>query len=674
MEPHDDAARVALACEVCRKRKRKCDGIQPRCSWCINKNVECHYVFERPRKRKLDHNYAMDLEAQIALLKDEVRRLENLNPSAVRPAQVAEILAEVGNDDGGIQTGSHRAPLLPADSASTSDLDETNDSNAISDVSSLMWRLKVGDNGETTFIGPSGNFCFSADASEGTKLTQENLEEDQINLEHDLRPQHRRLGEKLLGLFIRYINPVHQFIDVETLVKIQGRILTPDLRLLRSSAIAAGSLYADALEDRMFGQAQASELEFRAMETSRSYPTISTAEALSIMCWRELSLGHENMGWMYNGMACSLALHLGLTVSSLKHLQANVAELDVPEVLQTRRLRVKALWSVVLIDRIATSLLGRHCMLPWRRVQAPSYLEVADRPVTIDEVVFDYHCRLWFIHDQYMDRIYSFEFNGLEDVERQRLLIEAREQLLSFRRHLDPRLHLKREDNESVVLFCHMSYHMSQILIHRPYLNEPPRSSAHRLSIRSMTAEAADIVRLIREYEKMETLDKAPPFMVHSVLTAAITLLLNATSTQPNLKTQSINRIRVCFNALEAMSSRWPSARNAINVLRELANRWKIIMALPMRYSAPLASEYQPGLHEGERSNDGQSHPFSFSTGGTGQNTYAGERTEAIESVSAWESINPTDFVDYGLLDLDLLTPAAWDNPTVHNYVDDAQD
>lgn len=49
-----------------------------------------------------------------------------------------------------------------------------------------------------------------------------------------------------------------------------------------------------------------------------------------------------------------------------------------------------------------------------------------------------------------------------------------------------------------------MSYNMSQLLIHRPYVKEPVDSAAHRLSLRTMSIAAGAMVRLLRRYEKLD--------------------------------------------------------------------------------------------------------------------------------------------------------------------------
>lgn len=156
------------------------------------------------------------------------------------------------------------------------------------------------------------------------------------------------------------------------------------------------------------------------------------------------------------------------------------------------------------------------------------------------------------------------------------------------------------------VIFCHMAYHMSQLLIHRPYLKDPAGNHARQVADRTTTLESASMVELIRKYQKIGSFDKVPLFVVHSVQTAAISLLLDATSEQPAVRSQSINRFRTCVDALESMGSRWFIAKRAITALRELAERWKIVIALPMRYSGPLERskiiQTVPGLENSESS------------------------------------------------------------------------
>lgn len=183
---------------------------------------------------------------------------------------------------------------------------------------------------------------------------------------------------------------------------------------------------------------------------------------------------------------------------------------------------------------------------------------------------------------------YSFEFPTLTFAEKNKLLMDARERVVTFHQEIDDRLRVGKVLHSSYVACFQMSYQMSLILIHRPYLREPPDSVSYRLALRSMTTAATTIASLIRAYQKLESFERAPFYVVHNILTAAIMHLLSATSSETTLRQQSITRFRVCVAALEELQNTWPRAKKSINLLQELANRWNVVFALPMRLSNVL--------------------------------------------------------------------------------------
>ncbi|KAG5829852.1 hypothetical protein H9Q74_000005 [Fusarium xylarioides] len=537
--------RVAKACEACRRRKRKCDGSSP-CSSCLKNSIECVYILERPKRKQRDSELVSSLEDQVLALKDYVRKLEAACGYANLPTF---------------------APSSLEDEGSSHTVDDSQ-SSAINDVSSMMWRMNLHGSGETSFVGPSGSFCFpvSGHGIETQSTSPETEESVQV----------------LLDLFRQHINSVHHFVSpqvIETLKAPEGL----DGELLQAAVLAAASLFADSQ-----GQVYADQAEAIVMKCCRTITNVVTIQALAILTWRELALENENNAWLYNSMAASLVVHLGLHVSSLE----NVMQIPVgPPSDIDKSVRVQTFWSVFLMDRISTSMLGRNCMIPWRRVRATPYLKACSNPTT-EDTVFDAHCQMWFIHDRYMDKIYSFEFGELEPFERHQILSEARDHHMNFFRQMGRDLELRKNNMNPQVILLHMVYNMSLLLIHRPYLREPKDSTAHQLSIRTNMTSAHALVRLIRQYDKEAKMENAPFFAIHCVLTAAVSLLLNATSTNSNIRSQSVHRFRVCVDALDKMK-RWTRARRGLLLLRELANRWRVVSALPMRYSVPLVAPTQ---------------------------------------------------------------------------------
>ncbi|PYH94821.1 hypothetical protein BO71DRAFT_419028 [Aspergillus ellipticus CBS 707.79] len=564
MDTEKPNPRVPVACKVCRKRKRKCDRVQPNCSPCIAKNVECQYISNRRPKRKRDSGYVTGLEVQIEMLKEEVRRLENLNPSVGRPEEISTILLEEPLDES------------IADEAEHISAPSTSRPKAIDDVSALMWCMKIEDSGEPTFIGPSGNFCFPV-APHISKTTRTNSSGKPMRtgfLDNSIDPQRLYASEtthrkNLIDIFIRLINPVHQFLNIASISQIQQDNLSPQHDLVQTAVLAAGALLSDDPASDAFGCVMASKVEESVLQSCRQYPSVLVIQALSIMCWRELALDQHNMAWMYNSMCGSMLLHLGIPAISLHNPKDYEVELgDQSPNLNTHSIQLRALWSSVFLDRYAAVAAVRTSCLHLILSRSSSFLNA---------LAFDHHCRLWFIHDQYMDRIYSFDFGTLENGERYRLLLDAHETLFSFHRQLDPRVQTGTKNTSPTAILLHIK--------------------SHRLCVRSMSTAAAAMVRLIHDYERIADFDKVPLFVPHSVLTAAITLLLNATSKQQILRDQSIRRFRVCYNAIWKMRTRWIKAKKAISLLQQLAQRWEVMIALPLQngFPLPFASEwYQP--------------------------------------------------------------------------------
>lgn len=211
-------------------------------------------------------------------------------------------------------------------------------SSAINDVSSMMWRMNI-HGGETSFVGPSGSFCFPVSGHIETQSTSHEAQES---------------VQVLLDLFRQHINSVHHFVSpqaIETLIAPE----TLDGELLQASVLAAASLFTNSQ-----GQTYADQAEAIVMRCCRTIPNVVTIQALAILTWRELALENENNAWLYNcmypssaltqanvsAMAASLVVHLGLHVSSLE----NVMQVGPPSDIDMS-VRVQTFWSAFLMDR-----------------------------------------------------------------------------------------------------------------------------------------------------------------------------------------------------------------------------------------------------------------------------------------------------------------------------------
>ncbi|OCK80582.1 hypothetical protein K432DRAFT_404599 [Lepidopterella palustris CBS 459.81] len=69
--------RIAQACDRCRSKKIRCDGIRPSCSQCVNVGFECK-TSDKLSRRAFPRGYTESLEERVRSLEAEVRELKDL--------------------------------------------------------------------------------------------------------------------------------------------------------------------------------------------------------------------------------------------------------------------------------------------------------------------------------------------------------------------------------------------------------------------------------------------------------------------------------------------------------------------------------------------------------------------------------------------------------------------
>ena len=70
-------SRIAQACDRCRSKKIRCDGITPCCSQCANVGFECK-TSDKLSRRAFPRGYTESLEERVRALETEVKGLKDL--------------------------------------------------------------------------------------------------------------------------------------------------------------------------------------------------------------------------------------------------------------------------------------------------------------------------------------------------------------------------------------------------------------------------------------------------------------------------------------------------------------------------------------------------------------------------------------------------------------------
>ncbi|KAK1584901.1 fungal-specific transcription factor domain-containing protein [Colletotrichum navitas] len=555
-----------------------------------------------------DEDYVRALEAQVhslllALEKQnagsEPSPALNLSPRASQSGEPDAAVKE--NPDGGNSTAGDNSvedvgPNVQdvsshegnGSSAGNDPLGQDRSQLAMEELCVMLWRINVGD-GVTIIDDPKTGSHYAVEAM-------------QQPVSHVTPTEHvlaycrqQGLVDEMASLFLKNINREHQFTPYTTLDFLQRYPYEPPHEaLLHSAIIATGATFSRRPDAVIIGDAFAEFAESLIFSCCRQNPTVKVVQGLTMMSWRSLALGRDHFSWMYISMAAGMCVYLRLHVLALEECEARQFDANEED--------IRTFWMFYIGDRTAISILGRNCALPWRRVNVPSFETTFESPTAdIYQLSFAWQCKLWYLHDQYMDQVFSTSFESLPVSQQVRILVASQENLSTFFRSRHDRLHLSGDSTPKPVLQFHLAYQMTILITMPPFLrmfaaiSRPsstsetgnvagPNSEFILLVLRSLTMAATAVARLVRTYRRGHGFEEPPnPVIVHHLLSASVVHLMNATSRNPALRHQSTYWLRQCLELLRELQTSWPErASKSVMIIRILARRWGVMRALPM--------------------------------------------------------------------------------------------
>ncbi|KAH8205667.1 hypothetical protein TruAng_000161 [Truncatella angustata] len=556
----------------------------------------------RPRRKYWDEDYVASLENQVKTLLaalDAKNAGSSTSPgNLVEPSYSKTELASTSVTDHNRYNGNYGAD--PDTSSQREKCEEPDDRSvtAMEELSVMMWRTNIGD-GVTIISDAAADAQHRVDSSE------------QVDPQDFIPPppkvllycQDSALLHELTTLFLENINQEQQFTSYKSTDFLKGYPYQSfGETFLHSALLATGAAFSSRADAKEIGDAFAHFAESLIFPCFRQSPNVKVVQGLSIMAWRSLALGRDHFGWIFISMAAGLCVHLRLHVLALEECEARSWQPQMED--------IRTFWMFYLIDRTAISVLGRNCVLPWRRVNVPDFdVSFDSKTADIAQISFMWQCKLWYLHDEQMDQIFTSKFEAMPAEQQAYLLVATHEALSNFFKSRDRRLDLRGQETSRHVLFFHMSYQMASLVTLPPFLrcfamskvDSKGESTANPnyiiLILRSLTSAASMMIRLVRMYRDAhsEQWKTANPVIIHHLLSAAIVLLMNATSQTTSLRSQSTRWLKTCMELLVHLSQPWPNRANkTIKVIRVLADRWGVLGALPHQFSYPVELAASP--------------------------------------------------------------------------------
>ncbi|KAF6833920.1 transcriptional activator protein acu-15 [Colletotrichum plurivorum] len=153
-------SRIAQACDRCRSKKIRCDGIRPTCSQCSNVGFECR-TSDKLSRRAFPRGYTESLEERVRQLESEVRELKDLLDEK---DEKIDMLSRMHGNHSSHHHSSHRSPSVAASahspaSAADSRKDSTPPKEDTFRVQASPLLLGV-ENSDSYFMGPSSGRAF----------------------------------------------------------------------------------------------------------------------------------------------------------------------------------------------------------------------------------------------------------------------------------------------------------------------------------------------------------------------------------------------------------------------------------------------------------------------------------------------------------------------------------
>ncbi|OQD89012.1 hypothetical protein PENANT_c003G03705 [Penicillium antarcticum] len=368
LAPTDDTTRrrrpgrkyTSRACETCRQRRAKCDGVRPSCSRCLDRGVQCQYSTAEDGRQPAPKSYVVMLRNKIELL-ERVLHSRGIDPDAA-----IQLLGK--NDSPDREPDAEWAEPC----SNVDDLCTTFDGALTLDES-----LNFDQDGEVRYFGPtSGRLPFRSASKDLPKETQQTETPCTGNMDSGYTTQpcedtdflaesliSDELKAHLVDLYFEWEQPWLQMVNEQLFrdsMKDGGRYFSP---LLLNCILAMGSRYCERLEIRSdpndsntAGRLFIKKAE-QLIQNDLKWPKITTIQSLAILGMAYIAMGSDAAGWLHQGMANRLALDMGLNMDP--SVLSGAVALPAIEI----ELRRQIYWALYCHDKLSASYTGRVCTL-----------------------------------------------------------------------------------------------------------------------------------------------------------------------------------------------------------------------------------------------------------------------------------------------------------------------
>ncbi|KAJ7228882.1 fungal-specific transcription factor domain-containing protein [Mycena pura] len=617
--------RVWRACESCRRKKIKCDGVEPECSGCAASGSTCTWLQTKDRAA-LSRHYVQELEARLL-------HMESLF------SQIAPVLEQIGPLPNGATIGELTSAALtgpdgvpptavPSRSVSQKDRDSAIPIKAEEDdVSESFGQLALDEYGHMRWIGGSSTMSLiqSFKALTSSPLHRISpMEEDPLAPGPSINKLYfpasvffgkvralpdpeevewppRDLADKLINAYFsryHFLNPVidkpsflrkyYQIIDNAT-DPVTARSETPFLALVFSVFACAANL----VDDTRLSVSQSSDdggmgMVYYERALILQYMSHASTQITHVQCFTLLAsfLSSVNclpQAWILVGQAVRTGQDLGLHRSPRR---LSITPIDK----ETRR---KVWWGVYSLDRMLALALGRplgiidsdcdvELPVPVDDEHLPEYFSGALSPQRQPSLMAGSVALtgLYKIAGRVMRQVYALDnckdhMEPDRKAELQRTVEVLDSELTQWCDDLPAVFKSQSETDEQVSMGAVLCSHYYSVLttLHRNLLPVRRDQPGTAKSTVKAVSSARSCIRLAPSMKNVVPPSHHLAFFIQQLFSSAVILLLYAMhSSEPRAASAAMDEAKSTLVALASWEGHWPGVRKCKDLLEELTS------------------------------------------------------------------------------------------------------
>ncbi|OAD67961.1 Zn(2)-C6 fungal-specific transcription factor [Phycomyces blakesleeanus NRRL 1555(-)] len=528
--------KIQRACDACRKRKVKCDGVQP-CERC--RKADCPCVFgQPPTKRGPPKQYIELLEARLQLVERALRtidgparRILDDTMSLQDTSGLFEDTTDVGivqeNGPGRVSVAAPYSPgLSPTMMADRFTINEIGQALYVSDIKERVDRIpsvhtdKAGHSpSHSKYSGPFGDShsdagstadsTASSSAAASPAVTQGSVSScghrNQM-IEADIVPPEayvavqQFLGDIPLALIEAYFDHVHTYAPMihkpHFYKKLVSKTDCPS-KLLLYAMCAVASRWAPASQTSQASQQSPGappgfffyQRAFALIDEHSDVPRVSTVQALIL-----LTKYQEH--YRRAGFFCRPGLFLSVASKMANDLGLSRVDTSGQHDAQTIETKKRTFWVIFVYDLMTSIEEGREPFFASTQCTTDYPQATAEEGPTLEELIMNHNSVIQLtkiLSDIYMmTRRVATRQQQQANARSAHQVIEEHARLFVLHTHLETFVHElpaplsymptqhstsypaeKQQVTDEFIGFLHMMYHFSMILLHRHYVLYP---------------------------------------------------------------------------------------------------------------------------------------------------------------------------------------------------------